>query len=59
MTKSTFYADGYRDGLNSADYSPPSVLVYAREYSNGYRDACLSLEPDVGPFEGAIEGPIG
>tara|TARA_R110000868_G_scaffold377458_1_gene642773 strand:- start:25 stop:219 length:195 start_codon:yes stop_codon:yes gene_type:complete len=56
MTKSSFYHDGYRDGLADADYSPPDISVYAAEYSDGYRDAKESLAPFDYPFEGAREG---
>lgn len=45
MTQSTFYHDGFRDGLNDNDYSLPSHNVYAQEYDNGYEDAKRSLEP--------------
>ena len=36
MPKSTFYADGYRDGDRGDDASPPDVKVYADEYWTGY-----------------------
>ena len=41
--KSTFWTDGYRDGLNGAPYSPPehsATSVYTAEYQRGYNAAC-------------------
>lgn len=34
MTKSTFYADGYRDRMNNRPISTPAANVYKNEYLN-------------------------
>lgn len=34
---SEFYRDGYRDGLNNRQPSPPDVRVLQSEYIDGYR----------------------
>ena len=57
MTQSSFYHDGYRDGLKGDECSPPDVSVYASEYTRGYQDACESLELDE-VLPGGREGPI-
>jgi hypothetical protein len=36
MTKSTFYADGYRDGVDGTHPCPPAWPRYANEYWEGY-----------------------
>ena len=46
-TKSTFYADGFRDGSSGKDYSPPDVPIYAQEYSSGYVDGRHTFIADI------------
>ncbi len=36
--RSTFWTDGYRDGFDGEDQSPPDVSVYAQEYVSGFSD---------------------
>ena len=38
---STFYSDGWNDCANKSPYSPPSIPIYALEYTQGYNDCAL------------------
>jgi len=38
MTNSTFYRDGYKDGLEGNFPTEPDISVYAAEYKEGYKD---------------------
>ena len=56
---STFYADGYRDGQQSAPFSPPDAPALAIEYRKGYdagRNAELFEQPtrDRESYEAAL-----
>lgn len=47
---STFYNDGYCDGLNNTEPSPPDHGVYGQEYLEGYKDGqnpSLQAEDDA------------
>ena len=52
-TDSTFYHDGFDDGIQGASASPPDVTVYRAEYLHGWTDGAAMLREHLAamPFE--------
>lgn len=53
MTNSTFYHDGFDDGIRHTPANPPDVGVYRSEYLQGWTDGAAMLREHLAttPFE--------
>lgn len=58
MTDSTFFHDGYHDGLNGLPALPPTVPVYAAEYMDGYRDGDNARVYCPAAYDFELDGPL-